>query len=186
MKINTVKMVRMAVLSALAIVLMLLFRFPIIPAAPYLEYDPADIPVLVGGFMLGPVAGLIVTIIVSFIQTITVSSGSGWVGLVMHIIATGALVVVASVVYRKVHTFKGAILALILGSITMTAVMIPANFILSPLYGVPVEAVKAGLWVAIVPFNLLKSTINSVITLLLYKPLSRFFKKYVTGRKTSD
>lgn len=176
-------MVKIAVLSALAIVLMLLFRFPLIPAAPYLEYDPADIPVLMGGFMFGPAAGLLVTLIVSFIQTVTVSSGSGWVGFVMHVVATGALVTVSSVIYRRNHTFKGAVVALIAGSIAMTAVMIPANFILSPLYGVPVEAVKAALWIAIVPFNLLKAGINAIITLLLYKPLSRFMKKYMVINK---
>jgi riboflavin transporter FmnP len=177
MKLNTNKMVKIAVLSALAIVFMLLIRFPLIPSAAHLEYDPADIPVLIGGFMYGPIAGLIITVIVSLIQTLTVSSGSGWIGFAMHVIATGALVLVASSIYKKIHSFKGAIISLIAGSLAMTLVMIPANLFFTPKFGIPYEVVKASLAIAIVPFNLIKSIVNSVLTILLYKPLGRAFKK---------
>ncbi|HOJ10341.1 MAG TPA: ECF transporter S component [Clostridiales bacterium] len=183
MKFDTNKMVKIAVLSALAVVLMLILRFPIIPSAAYLEYDPADIPVLIGGFMYGPVAGLIITLIVSFIQAVTVSAASGWIGFAMHVIATGTLVIVSSLIYKKIHNFKGAIIALIAGSIAMTLVMIPSNLYFGPKFGVPIEAVKAGLTVAVIPFNLLKSCINSVITMLLYKPLSRVLKGLGSERR---
>jgi len=176
MKLSLNKMVKIAALSALAIVLMLLLRFPIIPSAAYLEYDPADIPVLIGGFMFGPVGGLIITFIVSFVQFATVSASGLWIGFVMHIIATGTLVLVTSLIYRKAHSYKGAIIALIAGTLAMTLIMIPANLIFTPMYGVPIEVVKAGLTVAVIPFNLLKATINSVLTLLLYKPLSKVLK----------
>lgn len=170
------KMVKIAVLSALAIVLMLLLRFPLIPSAAYLEYDPADVPVLIGGFMYGPIAGLIITFIVSFIQAVTVSAASGWIGFVMHIIATGSFVLVSSLIYKKIHTFKGAVIALIAGTIAMVAIMVPANLIFTPMFGIPIEAVKAGIFAAVVPFNLLKALINSVLTMLLYKPLSKVLK----------
>ncbi|HHV96974.1 MAG TPA: ECF transporter S component [Clostridiaceae bacterium] len=176
MKYDINKLVKIAVLSALAIVLMILLRFPLIPSAPYMEYDPADIPVFIGGFMYGPIAGLIITVIVSFIQAITVSASSGWIGFVMHVIATGSFVIVASLIYKKIHTYKGAIISLIAGTITMTVIMIPANLIFTPMFGVPLETVKAGILTIIVPFNLLKAIINSVVTLLVYKPLSRILK----------
>lgn len=176
MKYDINKLVKIAVLSALAIVLMILLRFPLIPSAPYMEYDPADIPVFIGGFMYGPIAGLIITVIVSFIQAITVSASSGWIGFVMHVIATGSFVIVASLIYKKIHTYKGAIISLIAGTITMTVIMIPANLIFTPRFGVPLETVKAGILTIIVPFNLLKAIINSVVTLLVYKPLSRILK----------
>lgn len=175
MKYDINKLVKIAVLSALAIVLMILLRFPI-PSAPYMEYDPADIPVFIGGFMYGPIAGLIITVIVSFIQAITVSASSDWIGFVMHVIATGSFVIVASLIYKKIHTYKGAIISLIAGTITMTVIMIPANLIFTPMFGVPLETVKAGILTIIVPFNLLKAIINSVVTLLVYKPLSRILK----------
>jgi len=170
-------MVKIAVLSALAIVLMLVIRFPLIPSATYLEYDPADIPVLIGGFMYGPVAGIIITVIVSFIQAVTVSLKSGPIGFIMHVIATGVLVLVSSIIYKKLHTFKGAIISLAAGSLAMVLVMIPANLYFTPKFGVPYEVVKASLAVSVIPFNLFKSIINSLLTMLLYKPLGRAFKK---------
>jgi len=177
MKVDVNKMVKMGVLSALSIVLMFIIRFPLIPSAPFLEYEPADVPILIGGFLYGPAAGLVITIVVSIIQAVTVSSGSGWIGAVMHVIATGAFVVVAGLIYKKFHTLKGAIAALVAGTLTMTLVMIPLNLIVTPKFlGTPVEVVKAMLLPAIIPFNFLKASINSVVTALVYKSVGRVLR----------
>lgn len=58
--------------------------------------------------MYGPLAGLLITLMVAVIQALTVDTSGGWVGLVMHIIATGTLVLVAGTIYKRVHTLKGA------------------------------------------------------------------------------
>jgi riboflavin transporter FmnP len=177
MENKTNKLVRIAVLSALSIVLVMLIRFPIIPSAHFLEYEPGDVPMLVAAFMYGPVAGLVMTVIVSVVQAFTVSAASGWVGMVMHIISTGALVVISGIIYKKFHTFKGAFAALAAGSISMVLVMIPMNlFFTVRFYGVPYDAVVAMLPTAILPFNIIKSLANSLIVILVYKPLSRFLK----------
>jgi riboflavin transporter FmnP len=177
METKTNKLVRMAVLSALSMVLVMYVRFPIIPSAAFMEYEPGDVPMLIAAFMYGPTAGLVMTIIVSALQAFTVSAASGWVGLVMHIIATGTLVVVAGSIYKKYHTIKGAFAALAAGSICMTLVMIPSNlFFTVRFYGVPYDAVIAMLPTAILPFNLIKSFANSIIVLVVYKPLSRFLR----------
>lgn len=174
MKISTNKMVKMGVLSALSIILLMLVRFPIIPSAPFLEYEPADVPVLIATFIFGPLEGLIVTVVVSVIQALTVSAASGWVGLVMHVIATGTLVLVAGTIYIKIHTIKGAIIALIAGSLCMTLVMIPSNlFFTVNFFGVPYDVVKGMLLPAIIPFNLIKSFTNSVVVMLVYKSVGR-------------
>lgn len=177
MKTSLNKMVRLAVLAALSLVLLLLVRFPIIPSAAFLEYEPADVPVLIGTFMYGPMEGLLITLVVALIQAFSVSAQGGWVGFVMHVIATGTLAVTAGLIYKKVHTFKGAILSLVSGSIAMILVMIPANlFFTVKFYGVPLQAVKAMLPTAILPFNLLKASINSMLVMLCYKPLSRLLR----------
>lgn len=174
---RTNKLVRIGVLSALSIVLVVLVKFPIIPSAPFLEYEPGDVPMLVAAFMYGPIAGLAMTVIVSAIQAFTVSAAAGWVGLVMHVIATGTFVVVSGSIYRKFHTFKGAFAALAAGSICMVLVMIPSNLFFSvKFYGIPYDAVVAMLPTAILPFNLVKSLANSLLVILVYKPLSRFLK----------
>lgn len=175
---NVNKMVKISVLSALSMVLMILIRFPIIPSAPYLEYEPADVPLLIIGFMYGPLAGILATIIVSVIQAFTVSAGGGWVGLVMHLFATGAFVLVSSTIYRKMHTMKGAIISLIAGTIAMALVMIPCNlFFTVRFYGVPYDAVVASLPTVVIPFNLIKAGLNSILTLLVYKSLRKVFQK---------
>ena len=74
---NTLKVVKMGILVALSIVLVYLIHFPIFPAVAFLEYDPADFPILVGTFAFGPAAGLILTIVTSLIQGLTVSAASG-------------------------------------------------------------------------------------------------------------
>src|SRR5690554_5742875 len=123
------ELVQMAVLTAISIVLVYLVRFPIFASAPFLEYDMADVPILIGTFLFGPISGLLLTAAVSILQGLTVSAQSGWIGIIMHIIATGTFVVVAGAIYRFNHTRIGAIIALVCGSIAMTLMMIPLNLI---------------------------------------------------------
>ncbi len=171
------KMSRLAMLAALSILLMFLVRFPLIPAAPFLEYEPGDIPALIAAFLFGPAAGVLVTLAVSIIQAFTVSAGSGWIGAIMHFIATGTMVAVAGYIYKKIHTQKGAVIALIAASISMTLVMIPLNLIFTTKFmNVPMEAVKAMIVPIIIPFNLLKASINSTLTFLVYKPIGRVLR----------
>ena len=78
---RTRKLPTMAMLAAISIVLVALIHFPIIPGATFLEYDPADVSILVGTFLFGPWAGLALTAVVSVIQGLTVSAGSGVIGI---------------------------------------------------------------------------------------------------------
>ena len=177
MKYDVNKLVRLALLSALSILLMMVIRFPIIPSAPFLEYEPGDVPALIGAFLYGPGAGLLITAVVSLIQAITVSAGSGWIGAIMHMVATGTMVLVAGFIYQRMHTFKGAVIALLAGSVGMTLVMIPLNlFFTTRFLGVPVEAVKAMIVPVIIPFNLIKAVGNSALTVLVYKSVAKILR----------
>ena len=97
---NIRKLAVMALLVAVSVVLIYAVHFPLIPAAAFLEYDPADIPILIGALAYGPLAGVCLTVVASLIQGVTVSAGSGLYGIVMHIIATSTLVLVAGSIYR--------------------------------------------------------------------------------------
>ena len=177
MKYNVNKLVKLALLSALSILLMMVIRFPIIPSAPFLEYEPGDVPALIGAFLYGPGAGLLITAVVSLIQATTVSAGSGWIGAIMHMVATGTMVLVAGLIYKRMHSFKGAVIALLAGSVGMTLVMIPLNlFFTTRFLGVPVEAVKAMIVPIIIPFNLIKAVGNSALTVLVYKSVARVLR----------
>lgn len=171
---QTRKLTTMAMLVAISVVLVYLIHFPIFPAAPFLEYDPADIPILVGTFAYGPLAGLLLTIVTCVIQGVTVSAGSGAYGIIMHIISTSTLVLVAGNIYRVKHTRGGAALALLAGTLSWGAVMMIANHFITPLFmGVPTEMVDAMLLPVILPFNLIKAGANSLVTFLIYKTISR-------------
>ncbi len=171
------KLVTLAMLAGLSVVLMYLVHFPIIPGVTFLEYDMADVPILIGTFLFGPASGLVLTALVAVIQGVTVSAGSGWIGILMHFIATGTFVLVSGLIYKRFASRKGAVWGLVAGSLSMTAVMIPLNLIFTVIFmGVPQEAVVAMLLPAIIPFNLIKAGINSVLTFFVYKPVSKMMR----------
>ena len=181
----TFKITTIGILTGLSVVLVFLVRFPIFPAAPFLEYDPADIPILLAAFAFGPIAGITSTIIASIIQGITVSSHSGIYGIIMHILSTGSYVLVAGLIYRAKRDRFGGCFGLLVGVVVSAIVMAIANLIITPLFmGVPVEAVKQMLIPVVIPFNLLKSGINGVIVFAIYKPISNYFIKSIDLRKS--
>lgn len=173
---RTMKITKMAMLAAISVVLVLLIRIPY-PPAPFLVYDPADIPIFIGTFAFGPMAGLALTAVVSFIQAF-VLGGDGLIGFFMHFVATGTFVLVAGYIYKRNKTRKNAVLGLICGTIIMTVSMLLWNLIITPIFlGVPREAVIAMLATVILPYNLLKAGINAIITFLTYKSIARYLHK---------
>lgn len=174
---TTKKLTTMAMLAALSIVLVTFIHFPLFPAAAFLEYDPADIPIFIGTFLFGPGAGLGLTFVVAVIQGLTVSAGGQVIGIIMHILATGSFALLAGNLYKRYHTRKGALLALSCGVLSMTAVMALCNLILTPIYmGTPVEVVLSMLVPVIIPFNLIKAGINGIITYFVYKPIQNLVR----------
>ena len=174
---NTRKLTTMGILAALSVVLVFFIHFPIFPQAPFLEYDPADIPILIVTFAYGPLAGLLVAVVAAVVQGITVSAQSGFYGILMHVISTGSFILTAGLIYRVRHTRIGAGVAIICAVLVNAAVMAAANLVVTPVFlGAPVETVRAMLLPVIIPFNLIRSGINGVVTFLLYKPISNFIK----------
>ena len=175
---STKKIAIMGVMTAISIILIYIIRFPIIPAAPFLEYEPGDIPIYIIAFLYGPLSGLVITIIASLIQGITVSAGSGIIGIIMHIFATGTFVLVAGSIYNMKKNRVQQIIALTAGVAAMTIAMCIWNILFTPMYmGVPREVVIDMLIPVIIPFNLIKSGINSIVTLLLFNVISGIYIK---------
>jgi len=181
---RTKKLTVMAMLVAISVVLVYAVHFPIFPAASFLEYDPADIPILIGAFAYGPLAGVMLAVVASVIQGVTVSAKSGIYGILMHVIATSTLVIIASSIYRIKHTRVGAVIGLMCGTVSMGLVMMVANHFITPYYmGAPVAVVDAMLLPVILPFNLVKAGINSVITFIVYKMVSRYIVHGIADKK---
>lgn len=176
-KEKTLRLAKMGMLVAISVVLVYIIHFPIFPAVAFLEYDPADIPILIGTFAFGPGAGLLLTLVTAVLQGVTVSAASGAYGIIMHIIATGTMVLVAGNIYKRNKTKKGAVIGLVCGVIAWVIVMIGANMVITPLFmGVP-RAMVWDLMPFIAAFNFIKAGVNAVITFFLYKRISGFLHR---------
>ena len=174
---NTKKTAVLAMLAAISIVGIIFIRFSIFPQVAFLEYDPADVPIFIATFAFGPLSGLLLTIVVSVIQGLTVSAGSGIIGILMHILSTGTFVLASGLIYQKKKTRKRAYIALLAGIISMCAVMTVWNIIVTPIHmGIPRAAVIPYM-PFIIAFNFIKAGINAVLTALLYKKVHNQLSK---------
>ena len=192
-KIN--KLVIMAMFSAVAAVLMYV-EFPITFIAPaFYEMDLSEVPVMIGSFMLGPCAGVIMEAVKVLLKLVLKGTSTAFVGDFANFILGCALVVPASVLYHTKKTKKRAVIGLVTGGIVLivSGVFLNALYLLpkySQLYGMPVETfINMGAAInpaisniftfvilAVAPFNLIKATVVGVIPMLLYKYLSRLIK----------
>jgi len=193
-QINT--LVKIAMLSAVATVLML-FEFPLPFIAPtFYELDFSEVPVLVGAFALGPIAGVIIEgmkILLNFILNGTITAG---VGEVANFVMGVVFVFPAALIYKKSKTRKSAIIGLLVGTVLLLIVGSLINiYVMIPAYGaafgMPQEAfigMAAAIWPAIdsmaefalycvMPFNLIKCILVSGVTILIYKKLSPILHK---------
>ena len=177
-KTNVIQMAQLAMMTAISVVLVAFVRIPLIPAAGFLIYDMADVPILIAALVFGTVPALVVLFLVSTIQAFLFSP-DGWVGLVVHFVASGALVVLVGEFYKRRQKMRDAIIGMVLGTIAMTILMIPMNYIFTVnIYGIPKATMDTLIWIGVIPFNLLKAALNSVIAGVVFRLLLPFFRKF--------
>jgi riboflavin transporter FmnP len=168
------KLVLLAMLSAVSYLIVSLIRIPVVM---FLNYEPKDVIITIGGFLMGPMASFIISLVVSLLEMVTISQ-TGPVGALMNLLSTCSFACAAAFVYKKRRTLSGAVLGLVCGTVAMVAVMLLWNWLITPLYmGVTREAVQGMLVPVFLPFNLLKAGLNSAFVLLLYKPLVTALRK---------
>ena len=173
-RMDTKKMVVLAMMTAIAYVAVFIFRIPVVL---FLKYEPKDVIITIGGFLFGPFASMLMSAVVSLVEMVTIS-GTGPIGALMNFLSTVSFACTAAIMYKKVHTITGAVIGLVTGSVVMVGIMLAWNYLITPLYmETPREAVAEMLVPVFLPFNLLKAVLNSAITMLLYKPLSTVMRK---------
>ena len=175
-KMSTRYMAVVAMFTAVSFIAVLLAK--VIPnVAGFLSYEPKDAVIVIASFIFGPITGVIISLLVSFIEMLSIST-TGIYGFLMNVVSTCAFVVPAAWIYKKDHSQKGAVLGLAAGVIFMAVVMVIWNYIITPFYmGVPRETVAGMLATVFLPFNLVKGGINAALTLLLYKPIVGALRK---------
>lgn len=168
------KITMVGMFCAVAYAAMALGRIPIVL---FLKYDPKDVIIAIGGFLMGPVYAFLISTIVSFVEMMSVSD-TGPIGCVMNIISSCSFACTAAVIYKKKHNMQGAAIGLLCGFVAMVIVMLLWNYYITPIYmGYPREAVKALLLPAFLPFNLIKGGINMAVVFLLYRPIVTALRK---------
>lgn len=165
---NTKKLTIIAMLAVLAFLAVLVCRIPLVL---FLEYEPKNVIITIGGFIFGPVVSLLVSVVVSLLELVTISEDGGW-GLVMNILASCSFAGLAAFIYRKKRTLGGAAIGLASGIVASTALMLLWNYLITPLYmGLPRAEVAKLLVPAFLPFNLIKGGLNAALVMILYKPV---------------
>lgn len=165
----------LAMITAIAYVLVSAIRIPVVL---FLKYEPKDVIITIGGFLMGPGAVLISSGVVALIEMVTISE-TGIIGCVMNFLSTCSFACVAALVYKRNHTMKGAIAGLACGTVFLVSAMMLWNYLITPLYmtGTSRSDIAGMLVPVFLPFNLIKAGLNSSITLLLYKPLVTGLRK---------
>ena len=185
MKISTKKLVTLAMLAAIAYIMVFLVRIPVVL---FLKYEPKDVIITIGGFLFGPLEAFLISLVVSLVEMVSISD-TGIIGAVMNLLSSCSFACVAAFVYKRRRSLAGAALGLAAGSVVMVIVMLLWNWLITPLYMEVSREMVAGLLLpAFLPFNALKTGLNSVLTMLLYKPLVTALRKVglVEQREGSD
>lgn len=192
MKVRNI--VQIGMLSAIAIILMQ-FEVPLPFAPPFYKIDFSEIPVLVGCFVMGPLAGTIVELLKVILNMAISGTTTGGVGDVANFLIGCAMCIPAGIIYKKYHTKKSALVGMTVGTIFMTVIGCLLNaYVLLPVYAkvfeLPMDAlvemgtavnpaitgVSTFVILAVAPFNLLKGVLVSLIVFLTYKKISPIFK----------
>lgn len=175
-RISTRNMAVIAMFSAVSFVAVLISR--IIPdVAGFLSYDPKDAVIVIAGFIMGPMASVAISLIVSFIEMITIST-TGPYGFLMNVVSTCAFAVPAAWFYKKNHSQKGAVIGLLFSVVVLVICMAIWNYVVTPYYmGVERQMVADMMFTVFVPFNLAKGGINAGLSLLLYRPIVGSLRK---------
>ena len=183
-----------AMFSALAGVIML-FEIPLFFAPSFYKMDLSEIPVLICTFYLGPVAGVVCELLKVAVKLLLKGTTTAFVGDFANFVVGCSFILPATTLYHRFKTKKGAIAGMVTGTVVMAAFgsffnavyLLPA---FSALYGLPLDqlvamgtavngminSVSTLVFFAVVPFNLLKGLIVSVLTTLLYKRMERLLR----------
>lgn len=180
---STKQLVTMALMCALSAIFMFV-QIPLIPAAPFLSYDPSLVPAMVCGFAFGPGSGMAVAAMSIVIHALMTGD---WVGALMNLVATVGFILPAAAFYARRRTFAAGVTGLVLSVACATVLSVIANLTIGVWfwYG-SIDYIMPLVLPAIVPFNLIKTVLNSVLTVAVYKAVSNLIvpkKDQVKGRK---
>lgn len=194
---KTKKLVMAALLGALAAILMVLdFNVPLAPG--FIKFDFSDFPVLIGGFVFGPLTGVLIAFLKIVLNLLFKPTTTMFVGEASNFLLSVCYMGVACLFYRKHRTKKGAVIGMALATVTTSLFAIASNILVmfpmyAKLFGMSMEQivgmvsavnpfvkdVTTMVIASLVPFNLFKYGVISLITFISYKKIEVILKKYL-------
>lgn len=178
-------------LAALASVLMFLeFSVPLVPS--FLKLDLSEIPAMIGACALGPVGGILISLVKNLLHLPFTNSGG--VGELANFLLSAACVLPVGLIYRLRRDRVGVILGVLAGTAAMSLVSLPVNYYITyPFYtvfmdmdvilGMYREFIPGirGLWDALlrvnVPFTIVKGLLSGLACILVYRPIERYLRR---------
>lgn len=196
-KLTTKKIVLIGLLGAVSAVLMILeFPVPIVPG--FIKMDFSELPIILGGYLMGPVAGSFIILLKIILKLIFKGTTTVGIGEISNMIYSFCYMLSSVLLYKKLHTKKGAAISMTIGTLITSAVSIFANAYFTfpayaKLFGMSMESIiGAGTAInpaihdlftlmifCMLPFNLLKYGIVSLVTFLVYKRVNRVLKNII-------
>lgn len=193
---STRKVAMTGMFSAVAM-LLYLFDFPLPFAPSFYKLDFSELPILVGTFAFGPAAGVMMEFIKILLKLFVKGTSTAFVGDLANFVIGCSFILPASAIYAFRKNKKTAIAACMIGTLVMTVFGTAFNAVyllpaFSKLYGLPLEdllamgsavnplakegSIVSFVAVCVAPLNLVKGAAVSIVTLLIYKPLSPIIK----------
>lgn len=173
----------------------MIIDFPIFIAPSFYKLDIADLPCLIGAFAMGPIAGLFIQIVKIIVKLLFKPTSTAFVGEIASFIFSSVYCLTASIIYKNNRSKKGANIAIIVGSLAMIVVSALGNYLFiipvySNMYNMSLESIidlgraifpiindLLGFVICcVVPFNIIKTGIVDVLTILLYKRIAPLLK----------
>lgn len=199
-KLNVREIALIGILGGLAAVLMM-FRFPLPFMPPFMDFDFASLPEIIGGFALGPVAAIFIILVKILAKLCLMGSGSMLTGELQNVLLSMAYVLPAIWIYDRHKSKKAAEKGMIVGTVICSITAIFTNLlIIIPFYinlynydmAMIIEmCTKVNPYITsttmlailgIIPFNLIKNGVASIVTLMLYKKISPLMKNFIKER----
>ena len=150
----------------------------------FLTIDIKDAILAIGAFIYGPISALPVCMVTAFLSSVITGFETGFWGLAMDFLSSLIFAMTAALVYKYKRTMIGAVIGLFVAVVAYTAIMIPLNLLITPIFTrQPVEAVVGLLLPLLIPFNFAKSVLNAAVVMMLYKPIVTALRaaKFVQG-----
>jgi riboflavin transporter FmnP len=174
-RVAVLTVVSAGVLGALGFLIML-FEFPLPLLPTFLQFDFGDVPCLLTGLTLGPLAGLLAEVVKCFLFFVSGKDEAGLVGTAANLACGATFVAVAALLHRGRR--PRVALSLVAGGLAMLAVTSVANmYVFFPLYGLPGPARLPFLLAGSLPFNAVKALISGAISGLLYRRVAIAFRR---------